>query len=82
MQADKRLYLQQNIRKTWECAWDRKVHTQTVWESVRSGEKAEKDRNAAEQPLKNQSADVKIKGNSSIQIQNDLFKYKIYIEEK
>lgn len=80
MQADKRLYLQQNIRKTWECAWDRKVHTQTV----RKCEKRRKseDRNAAEQPLENQSADVKIKGNSSIQIQNDLFKYKIYIEEK
>lgn len=49
---------------------------------MRSGEKAEKDRNAAEQPLENQSADVKIKGNSSIQIQNDPFKYKRSIEEK
>lgn len=56
------------------------MHTQTV----RKCEKRRKseDRNAAEQPLENQSADVKIKGNSSIQIQNDLFKYKIYIEEK
>ena len=62
------------------CLRQKGAHTNCV----RKCEKRRKseDRNAAEQPLENQSADVKIKGNSSIQIQNDLFKYKIYIEEK